>query len=96
MYRNEVPGKDDKLLTPYQLELELPKFNGAELVDIGESCFFVRNSWRGQHMTSSSDNRARVQMSILGHYIPTFGDLRALRGLWVGRRRYSRQPLSAL
>ena len=33
-------------------------------------------------MASSSDNRARVQIFILGHYNPTFGDIRALRGLW--------------
>ena len=24
----------------------------------------------------------RVQFSILGHYLPTFGDIRASRGLW--------------
>ena len=81
--QHQVRGKDGKVLTPYQLELELPLFIDAELVDIGEKLPFYHEFMAGaQHMASSSDNRARVQISILGHYLPTFGDIRALRGLW--------------
>ena len=33
-------------------------------------------------MTSSSENRAMVQVSVLGHYLRTHGDISALRNLW--------------
>ena len=33
-------GNESKLLTPYQLELELPKFIKAELVEIGQKLPF--------------------------------------------------------
>ena len=80
---HQVRGKDGKVLTPYQLELELPKFMTAPLVDIWEKFPFYDEFMAGaQHMTSSSSNRARVQISVLAHYIPTFGDIRALRVLW--------------
>ena len=81
--QHQVRGKDGKILTPYQLEQELKYFIDAELVDIGEKLPFYHEFMAGaQHMTSSPDNRARVTISILGHYLPTFGDIRALRGLW--------------
>ena len=81
--QHQVRGRDGKILTPYQLEQELKHFIDAELVDIGEKLPFYHEFMAGaQHMASSSDNRARVQISILGHYLPTFGDIRALRGLW--------------
>ena len=81
--QHQVRGKDCKVLTPYQLELELPLFIDAELVDISEKLPFYHEFMAGaQHMASSSDKKARVQISILGHYLPTFGDIRALRGLW--------------
>ena len=80
--QHQVRGKDGKVLTPYQLELELPHFIESELVDIGEKLPFYHEFMAGaQHVASSSDNRARVQISILGHYLPTFGDIRALRRL---------------
>ena len=80
---HQVRGKYGKILTPYQLELELSKFVGAPLVDIGEKFPFYEEFMAGsQHMASSSANRARVQISVLGHYIPSFGDIRALRGIW--------------
>ena len=81
--RHRVRAKDGKVLAPYQLQLELPLFIDAELVNIGEKLPFNHEFMTGaQHMASSSDNRARVQISILGHYLPTFGDIRALRRLW--------------
>ena len=81
--RHQIRGKDGKVLTPCQLELELPKFLGAELFDIGEKLpVFAAFMAGSQHMASSSGNGARVQISILGHYLPTFGDIRALRGFW--------------
>ena len=37
--QHQVRGNDDKVLTPFQLQLELPLFIDAELVDIGENSF---------------------------------------------------------
>ena len=34
------------------------------------------------HMASSPQNRARIQFSILGHYLPLSGDISVLRTLW--------------
>ena len=75
MVKHYVRGKDGKLLTPYELKLELPKFIDVPLVDIGEKLPFNEDYLRGtDYMTSSSENRARVQVSVLGHYLRTYGD----------------------
>ena len=80
---HQVRRKDWKILTRNQLELELPNFIGVPLVDIGEKFSFYEEFMAGsQHMASSSANRARVQISVLGQNIPSFGDIRALGGLW--------------
>ena len=34
------------------------------------------------HMASSSQNRVKIQISILGNALPTFGSLETLRHLW--------------
>ena len=47
--QHQVRGRDGKVLTPYQLELELPHFIGAELVDIGEKLPFTMSSWLGHN-----------------------------------------------
>ena len=43
-----VRGKDGKLLSPYQLALELSKFKDVELLDIGEKLPFMTNSCQQQ------------------------------------------------
>ena len=79
----QVRGKDGKLLTPYQLALELLKFKDAELVDIGEKLPFYEEFMSGvDHMSSSSENRASVQISVLGRFLPHYGDIDVLRAFW--------------
>ena len=79
----QVRGRDGKLLTPYQLKMELRYFKDAELVDIGEKLPFYDEYLAGEdHMSSSSENRARIQISVLGCFIPTYGDIDVLRGFW--------------
>ena len=81
--RHYVRDENGKLLTPYELELEYPKFKDVTLVDIGEKLPFYDEAMAGNtHMTSSSENRVRVQISILGHFLPNFDDIRSLRSLW--------------
>ena len=79
----QVRGRDGKILTPYQLKMELRYFKDAELVDIGEKLPFYDEYMAGEdHMSSSSENRARIQISVLGRFIPTYGDIDVLRGFW--------------
>ena len=80
---HQVRGKDGKVLSPYQLELELPKFIDKELVEIGPKLPFYDDYLSGMdYMASSSDNRARVQLSMLGRFLPTYGDIEVLKRFW--------------
>ena len=80
---HQVRGKDGKLLTPYQLEMELPKFIGAQLVGIGQKFPISDEHMSGMdYMSSFSDDRAKVQLSILAKFLPRSGDLELLRSFW--------------
>ena len=79
----QVRRRDSKLLTPYQLALGLPKFQGAELVDIGQKLPFYDEYMAGaDHMSSSSENRDRIQISVLGRFLPAYVDIDILRSFW--------------
>ena len=81
--RHHVRGRDGKLLTPYQLEQELKHFIDEPLVDIGEKLPFYEDYIRGtDYMASSSDSRAKIQISVLGNYLRSFGDISTLRNFW--------------
>ena len=78
-----VRGKDGKLLTPYELELELPNFIDAVLVDIGDRMPFYEDYMAGQRdVTTTPDNKVRIQICVLGSFLPVFGDISIFRGLW--------------
>ena len=52
----------------------------AELVDIGENLPFYNEIMSGaDHMSSSSENLARVQISELGRLRPHYGDTDVFR-----------------
>ena len=71
------------ILSPKDLRREYEHFKKAELIDIGEKLPYYYEAMAGStHMTSSSDNRVRVQISVLGHFLPSIGDLGLLRRLW--------------
>ena len=81
--KHYVRGKDGRLLTPFELQLELPKFIGVELIDIGEKLPFYDEYLQGtDYMASSSENRVRVQISVLGNYLRSYGDISTLREFW--------------
>ena len=68
--RYQVRGRDGKILTYYQLQLELPHFIDCELVDIGDKLpFYEENMAGSNYMSSSSQNLAKIQISILGHFL---------------------------
>ena len=80
---HQVRGKDGKLLSPYELEFELPHFISAPLVEIGQKLPFYDEYMAGtDYMSSSSDNRARIQLSVLAKFLPTHGDLEVLKAFW--------------
>ena len=80
---HQVRGRDGKLLSPYQLEMEFPYFKDAPLVEIGQKLPFYDEFMAGSdYMSSSSDNRARVQLSVLAKFLPTYGDLEVLKSFW--------------
>ena len=81
--KHHVRGRDGRRLTPYELQLELPNFIGEELIDIGEKLPFYDAYLQGtDYMASSSENRARVQVSVLGNYLRSYGDIGMLRNFW--------------
>ena len=81
--RHYVRGKDGRLLTPYELQLELPKFIGVELIDIGEKLPFYDEYLQGtDYMASSSENWVRLQISVLGNYLRSYGDISTLTEFW--------------
>ena len=68
---HQVRGKDGKILTPYQLEMELLLFKHAELVEIGQKPPFYDEYMSGvDYMASSSDNRAgyKFQSSVVFYH----------------------------
>ena len=80
---HQVRGKDGKLLTPYQLELEYPKFKDVPLVDIGKTLPFYDEFMAGtDYMASSSGDRAKIQISILCRFLTHYGDIDVLKGFW--------------
>ena len=80
--RYQVRGRDGKILTNYQLQLELPHFIDCEVVDIGDKLPFYEEAMAGSnYMSSSPQNLAKIQISILGHFLPLSGDIHVLRTL---------------
>ena len=81
--KHGVRGRDGMLLTPYELELEIPNFMEGELVDTGEKLPFYEDYMQGtEYMASSFENRVKIQTSVLGHYLRSYGDIGTLRNFW--------------
>ena len=80
---HQVRDGKERILAPNELRKEYQYFKSETLVDIGEELPYYHEAMAGNtHMTSSSENRVRVQISNLGHFLPSVGDLGLLRGLW--------------
>ena len=81
--RYQVRGRDGKILTNYQLQLELPQFINCELVDIGDKLPFYEEAMAGSsYMSSSPQNLAKTQISILAYFLALSGDIQVLRTMW--------------
>ena len=80
---HQVRGKDGNLLNVYQLELEHSKYIKAELLEIGQKLPFYDEYKSGMdYMSSSSDNRSRVQLSVLRKFLPIYGNLEFQKTIW--------------
>ena len=79
---HQVRGNNGKILTPYQLELELPNFIHVELVEIGQKLPYYDEYVCMDYMASASENRARVQLSVLGQFLPFYSDFEVLKTFW--------------
>ena len=80
---HHIRGRDGRRLTPFELQLDLPKFIGEELVNIGEKLPFFDEYLQGtDYMAPSSESRARIQVSVLGNYLRSHGDISTLRSFW--------------
>ena len=79
----QVRGKDGHILTSLELEREKPLFEIAPLVDVGEKYPFydeyMANS-EGQQVTE--DQRASVQIALVGSFVPYNGNISLLQTLW--------------
>ena len=80
--KHRVRGEDGKLLTAYQLELELPKFIDAPLIDLGERMPFYEDHMAGQQHCVTTPNKVRAKICVLGYFLPVFGNISVLRRLW--------------
>ena len=69
---HHVRDSKGQMLSPKDLRREYEQFKKAELIDIGEKLPYYHEALAGStHMTSSSDIRVRVQISVLGHFLPS-------------------------
>ena len=80
---HQVRGRDTKILSKYQLAKELPLFINAELVELGERRPFY-HEFIGEHSSSAvvDELRSSTQLSVVGHFVCSSGDLLLLQRLW--------------
>ena len=81
---HSVRGRDGHILTPFELEKEKPQFESVPLVDIGPRFpFYDEYMSSAGGLTNFEDIRSGTQISLVGRFVPYFGDLATLQGLWT-------------
>ena len=82
--QHRVRGKNGKILSKKDLADELPRFIHTELVDVGERNPFYEDYLQGHTSAPiTPQSRLRTQISLLGDFIQSSGDLALLRKLWA-------------
>ena len=82
--RFEVQDKIGNVSDPYELERELPNFIEAELVTREPRLPFVDELDEGICRPSTDvNNRLNIQLSLIGTYLTSNGNLTALEHLWT-------------
>ena len=81
--QHRVRGRNGKILSKAELARELPKFIHAELVDVGERFPFYEDYLKGNTAAVvTPQSRTKTQISLVGDFIQSQGDLTVLRRLW--------------
>ena len=79
----QVRDKYGRVLEPFELERELPKFINAELVDIGPKFPLYDDYIAGLGRTTAEpETRLNVQLSLMATYLEAHGTLSFLESLW--------------
>ena len=78
-----VRNKKGDLLTSLELEMELPLFDGDELVEIGEKYPFYNDIRKVREAAVTSKSRCQTQLSLIGDFLRTGGNLNQLRSMWL-------------
>ena len=78
-----VRDRAGKLLSKMDLKLELPLFEQVELVDIGDKLPFYDDVKGAGDAKATSRSRASTQISLLGDYLKTGGNIEELRRIWL-------------
>ena len=81
---HSVRGRNGHILTPFELEKEKPLVESVPLVDIGPRFpFYDEYMSSAGGLTNFEDIRSGTQISLIGRFVPYFGDLATLQGLWT-------------
>ena len=81
---HEVRGKDGHILTPLELEKEKPLFIVAPLLDVGDKYPFYDEYMAGiGAFTNPTETRASMQLSLIGLFVPSCGNVSLLQTLWT-------------
>ena len=81
--QHRVRGANGKILKKMELAKKLPSFINEELVDIGERFPFYDDYIKGSTTALfTAESRTKTQLSLVGDFVKTQGDLMVLRNLW--------------
>ena len=81
--RHQVRGKDGRILTPLELEREKLLFENAPLVDVGERYpFYDEYLANSEGQQTTEDQRASIQIALIGNFVPYDGNISLLQTLW--------------
>ena len=79
-----VRGRDGHILSAIELEKEKPHFEFAPLIDIGPRFPFYEEYMAGVGgFSNPEDIRIGTQISLIARFVPHFGNLGILEGLWT-------------
>ena len=88
--QHRVGGRNGDVLTKIELAKELPKFIYVDLVDVGERFPIYDDFVQGRTTALvTPESRAKMQLSIVGDFLQTQGDLSVLRSFWARISSYT-------
>ena len=81
--RHQVRDTDGRILTSLELERKKPLFENAPLVGVGERYpFYDEYLANSEGQQTTEDQRASVQIALVGSFVPHDGNISLLQTLW--------------